>query len=38
MPILHAGKYRLDLSRPLIMGVVNITPDSFSDGGILPTS
>src|SRR5262245_42187241 len=22
-----------DLSRPLIMGVVNITPDSFSDGG-----
>jgi dihydropteroate synthase len=23
----------LDLSRPLIMGVVNVTPDSFSDGG-----
>jgi dihydropteroate synthase len=22
-----------DLSRPLIMGVVNVTPDSFSDGG-----
>jgi dihydropteroate synthase len=38
MPILHAGKYRLDLSRPLIMGVVNITPDSFSDGGLLPTA
>lgn len=22
-----------DLSRPLIMGIVNVTPDSFSDGG-----
>ena len=22
-----------ELSRPLIMGVVNVTPDSFSDGG-----
>ena len=21
------------LSRPLVMGVVNVTPDSFSDGG-----
>jgi len=30
------GRYDLDLnprSRPLIMGVLNITPDSFSDGG-----
>ena len=24
---------RFDLSRPLIMGIVNVTPDSFSDGG-----
>lgn len=24
---------RLDFSRPLIMGVLNVTPDSFSDGG-----
>lgn len=24
---------RLDLSRPLVMGVLNVTPDSFSDGG-----
>lgn len=24
---------RLDLSRPRIMGIVNVTPDSFSDGG-----
>lgn len=27
------GKYRLGLVRPLVMGIVNITPDSFSDGG-----
>ena len=27
------GKFALSLRRPLIMGVVNITPDSFSDGG-----
>jgi dihydropteroate synthase len=31
--ILHCGKYRLALDRPLVMGVVNVTPDSFSDGG-----
>ncbi|MDE3020846.1 MAG: dihydropteroate synthase [Pseudomonadota bacterium] len=24
---------RLSLNRPLIMGIVNVTPDSFSDGG-----
>jgi dihydropteroate synthase len=30
---LRCGKFRLSLERPLIMGVVNITPDSFSDGG-----
>ncbi|MBI4190845.1 MAG: dihydropteroate synthase [Betaproteobacteria bacterium] len=30
---LQCGKFRLPLVRPLIMGVVNITPDSFSDGG-----
>lgn len=24
---------QLDLSEPLIMGIVNVTPDSFSDGG-----
>ncbi|UCH50001.1 MAG: dihydropteroate synthase [Betaproteobacteria bacterium] len=27
------GRFSLSLRRPLIMGVVNITPDSFSDGG-----
>ena len=31
--ILQCGKYSLVLRRPLIMGVVNVTPDSFSDGG-----
>jgi dihydropteroate synthase len=30
---LQCGRFRLSLLRPLIMGVVNITPDSFSDGG-----
>ena len=27
------GRYRLAVDRPLVMGVLNITPDSFSDGG-----
>lgn len=31
--ILQCGTFRLVLNRPLIMGVVNVTPDSFSDGG-----
>ena len=30
---LIAGRFELALDRPLVMGVVNITPDSFSDGG-----
>jgi dihydropteroate synthase len=30
---LHCGKLQLDLSHPLVMGIVNVTPDSFSDGG-----
>lgn len=33
MSRLTAGKFDLDLSIPRIMGVVNVTPDSFSDGG-----
>ena len=28
----------LDLERPRIMGIVNVTPDSFYDGGRLPTA
>jgi dihydropteroate synthase len=31
--MLHCGKFKFDLSRPLVMGIVNVTPDSFSDGG-----
>ena len=30
---MRCGRFSLDLTRPLIMGVVNVTPDSFSDGG-----
>ena len=30
---LRCGPFTFDLSRPLIMGIVNVTPDSFSDGG-----
>lgn len=29
----YCGKYVLDLRYPLVMGIVNVTPDSFSDGG-----
>jgi dihydropteroate synthase len=31
--IFNCGKFQLDLSAPRVMGIVNITPDSFSDGG-----
>jgi len=27
------GSHKLDLSRPQVMAILNITPDSFSDGG-----
>lgn len=30
---LRCGKHQLDLSRPQVMGILNTTPDSFSDGG-----
>ncbi len=29
----RAGRFRIALVRPLVMGIVNVTPDSFSDGG-----
>lgn len=32
-PRLQCGSFALALERPLVMGVVNVTPDSFSDGG-----
>jgi dihydropteroate synthase len=35
--VLQCGRYRLDLSRPQVMGVINLTPDSFSDGGQFST-
>ncbi|HYM34549.1 MAG TPA: dihydropteroate synthase, partial [Steroidobacteraceae bacterium] len=31
--ILRCGSRTLDLSTPVVMGVLNVTPDSFSDGG-----
>lgn len=31
--MLRCGRYNLSLDRPLVMGVLNVTPDSFSDGG-----
>jgi dihydropteroate synthase len=31
--VLRCGGFLLPLDRPLLMGVVNVTPDSFSDGG-----
>ena len=37
-PVLDCAGHFLDLSRPLVMGIVNTTPDSFSDGGSLYTS
>ena len=27
------GRFEFSLKRPLLMGIVNVTPDSFSDGG-----
>ncbi len=34
-PALDCAGRLLDFSRPRVMGVINITPDSFSDGGTL---
>lgn len=33
-PMWHCGRFALDLSASLVMGVLNVTPDSFSDGGL----
>jgi len=33
----HCGRFRFALTRPLVMGVLNVTPDSFSDGGCYGT-
>ena len=29
----QTARFRIDLTRPKVMGIVNVTPDSFSDGG-----
>ena len=31
--VLQCGALSLDLSQPHVMGILNVTPDSFSDGG-----
>jgi len=33
MTMLRCGPHALDLTRPRVMGILNVTPDSFSDGG-----
>ena len=33
MPHWQTSRTRIDLSRAQVMGIVNVTPDSFSDGG-----
>lgn len=35
MSVLTCGDRVLDLSQPVVMGILNATPDSFSDGGQL---
>lgn len=30
---IQCGRFTLDLSQPHVMGILNVTPDSFSDGG-----
>ena len=32
-PTWTTSRFDIDLSRPQVMGIVNLTPDSFSDGG-----
>lgn len=33
MSVFACGRFSLSLDRPLLMGILNVTPDSFSDGG-----
>lgn len=37
-PVWQTTRFRIDLGRPRVMGIVNITPDSFSDGGAHATT
>ncbi len=34
----QTSRYSIDLSTPRVMGIVNVTPDSFSDGGVHATT
>ncbi|WP_407670943.1 dihydropteroate synthase [Paraburkholderia sartisoli] len=31
---MQCGRFTLSFERPLVMGILNVTPDSFSDGGL----
>ena len=33
MNVWRTARFEVDLSRPRVMGIVNVTPDSFADGG-----
>jgi dihydropteroate synthase len=35
MTVWQTARFHIDLAQPRIMGIVNVTPDSFSDGGDL---
>ncbi|HZF80732.1 MAG TPA: dihydropteroate synthase, partial [Rubrivivax sp.] len=30
----RTARFDIDLGRPRVMGIVNVTPDSFADGGL----
>lgn len=34
----HCGTYEFDTRMPIVMGILNVTPDSFSDGGRFSTA
>ena len=38
MAFWQTTRFRIDLSQPRVMGIVNVTPDSFSDGGRFASS
>ncbi|MCY7318466.1 MAG: dihydropteroate synthase [Ramlibacter sp.] len=34
----QTARFSIDLARPRLMGIVNVTPDSFSDGGLFTST
>ena len=34
VPVLNCGGKLLDVTRSVVMGILNVTPDSFYDGGV----